>query len=498
MLVLGNETEDTDMCVTDLAIKNNTANHGLINDPKYVPHGTGYYHTTVLDLSPGEIAHLATMFDRVVMLDQSYDSYPHAKTLLTTLRLCQDLEKAGVVTEYRTISTAKNLIYWRDYLEKNKSFCFYPFLGLINYADFTSHCPKKVVPVKKLDDIIDWKNDKEYNVIRNKMISGELMPDRCSDCYDRESEGQESTRQFETLEWAQRIGAETIQDFVNNESPLMYELRPSNKCNIMCRTCDPHHSHLIEKEWKVLGYRNHKEFKFANTPFDKINFKSAVSIYIGGGEPTIMPEFYDFLRKCIAEKTTDFEFNIGSNGLKISDTLIELLSHFNNVCFALSIDGYKKVNDYIRWGSDFDTVINNSRILRQHGHTISLQTVFSMWNITRIHELFEFYDSEFPDSGCLVNVATGEDDIFMPYNHPCPELVVESMKRCQETKVYFNNGRSIKSQVDLLLKYYSNKDYQLNIEQLKKFYEFNNMLDQSRNSNLCDYIPELAQAQKQL
>jgi hypothetical protein len=498
ILVLGNETVDTDSQVTALATSNTTINHGLLINELFEISQPGYYHTTVVDLSPGAIANLANKFDKIMLLDQPHDSYPHAKTLLTTLRLCQDLEQLGVNVEYKNTFSAKNMLYWRDYLNKNKSFCFYPFLSLINYTDFTSHCPKKVVPVKKLSDIQDWSTDPEYNIIRNKMLNGELMPERCSDCYAREAEGQESTRQFETLEWAQRIGATSVEDFLKIKSPLMYEIRPSNKCNIMCRTCDPHHSHLIEKEWKSIGYRNYKEFKFNNTPFDKIDFKSAVSIYVGGGEPTIMPEFYDFLRKCIADNATNFEFNIGSNGLKISDTLLELLDHFSNVCFALSIDGYKQVNDYIRWGSDFDTVIDNSRILRQRGHTVSLQTVFSMWNITRMHELFEFYDSEFPESGCLVNVATGEEDIFMPYNHPCPEMVIKSMELCQKTKVYFNNGRSIKSQVDVLLEHYKNPMYQINVEQLTKFYKFNDMLDQSRQSNLADYIPELAQAKNQL
>ena len=494
ILVIGNETEDTDVRVTKIAEDNNTENHGLVNSINQDLNKLGYYHTTVVDLSPGDIAHLRNKFDTIKLLDQPSSEYPHPKTITTTLRLFQDLEELGYPVDYKNTQLAQNLLYWRQYLKDNKSFCFYPFTALINYSDFTSQCPKRVVPIKQIDDIVDWTNDAEYNAIRKRMLSGELIPERCSDCYDREREGQESTRQFETLEWAQRINAQSAQDFTKIASPLMYEIRPSNKCNIMCRTCDPHHSHLIEREWRTLGYKDIKVFEFANTPFDKINFQSAISIYIGGGEPTIMPEFYDFLRKCIAHNVTDFELNIGTNGLKISDTLLDLLDHFSQVCFALSIDGYGAVNDYVRWGSDFNSVVANSRIIRQRGHKISLQTVFSMYNITRVHELFEFYDKEFPGSGCLVNVATGEDDVYMPYNHPRPDLVIESMRRCQNTSVYFNNGRSVKSQVDLLLDYYLNSNYGVDKELLNKFFTFNDMLDSSRNSQLADYIPELAAA----
>jgi hypothetical protein len=43
--------------------------------------------------------------------------------------------------------------------------------------------------------------------------------------------------------------------------------------------------------------------------------------------------------------------------------------------------------------------------------------------------------------------------------------------------------------------YYS-KDYSLDLEKLKTFFEFNDKLDQSRNIKLVDYIPELEAARK--
>jgi len=311
-----------------------------------------------------------------------------------------------------------------------------------------------------------------------------------------EAEGHESARQFETLEWVGLLGIKSIDDFLEIKSPHLYEIRPSNKCNIMCRTCDDARSHLIEREWKADGTIPLMDWRFNNTPFDKIDFTNVKRIYYAGGEPTIMPEFYEFLRKCIESKNTKFELLIGTNGMKFSETLLELLDQFNNVCLAFSYDGYKKVNDYIRWKSDFDTMVNNGRILRAHGHKISLQTVFSMWNATRLHEIFEFYDQEYPESGLLVQPARGQDDVFLPYNHPEPELVLESIERCRKTRIYHMNGRSIKSLIDAMFDIYSSANYTVNLEQLKKFYEFNDKLDNLRGSQLADYIPELAKARK--
>jgi len=489
ILVLGNETTDTDNKTTLLANAVGSTNHGLISDPKFIPYNDGYYHTTVVDLSPGEIVRLSEHFNKIIMLDQKKESYPHYKSLVTTVRLMYDLELAGKDTVYKENDVAKNLVYWREFLQKNKSFCYYPFISMVNDTDSTSLCPKNLTPLTKIDSIVDWETDPAYTDIRNKMLNGELIPSRCSDCYDREAEGQESTRQFETLEWAEKIKATSVNDFIV-KGPLYYEIRPSNKCNIMCRTCDDVRSHLIEAEWKTIGIPV-QTITFSDTPFDKIDFSTVQRIYVGGGEPTVMPEFYDFLRKCIDNNKTDFELVIGTNGMKFSERLLNLLDHFSDVCLSVSFDGYDKINDYIRWKSDFNTVVTNSKVALARGNKISVQTVFSIFSISRMHEIFEFYDREFPKSGLLVNIAGGLEDIFMPYHHPRPDLVVESMKKCQQTNVYYMNGRSVKSMVDLILDFYSNPNYKVDTTLLRKFFEHNDKLDAARGSKLGDYLPEL-------
>lgn len=498
ILVLGNETKDTDYLTSELANGQSMTNHGLISDKNFKAIEAGYYHTSMADLTPGDVVHMSEQFDQIIMLDQNADSYPHYKNLVTTLRLMYDLEAAGKTVEYQNNKNAKNFLHWREYLKQNKSFCFYPFLAMVDNIGTTCICPKSRRAIKPIENIINWQTDKEYNDLRNKMLAGTPIPEHCSDCYSREAEGQESTRQYETLEWVERIKANAPEDFLNYSSPLYYEIRPSNKCNIMCRTCDDGHSHLIEREW-----RKHKEiplvpWRFNNTMWDKIDFTNIQKIYVGGGEPTVITEFYDFLRRCIDHGYTDFEIDIGTNGMKFSNTLLELMDHFSHICLSFSYDGVGRVNDYIRWGSDFDTIVNNARTLKQRGHKIALQTVFSMYSITRMHEVFEFFDKEYPDSGLLVQVAEGLYGMNLPYNHPRPDLVIKSMRQCQQTKTYYVNGRSVKSMIDLLIDHYSNPNYTINKDLLKQFYEFNDKLDRYRNSRLEDYIPELAQARREI
>ena len=173
-------------------------------------------------------------------------------------------------------------------------------------------------------------------------------------------------------------------------------------------------------------------------------------------------------------------------------TLITLLKEFPRVTFSISFDGYGQINDYIRWGSNFDIITNNCQRILKEGHHLAFQTVFSLYNATRIHEIYEFYDREFLGLNSLVQPAGGLTSYLGPWNNPLREQVLESMYRCQETKVYYNGGRNTDALVEEMINRYKNYDCDFDI--LSKFFQYNDQLDQARGSQLGDYIPELEQA----
>jgi pyruvate-formate lyase-activating enzyme len=491
ILCIGNETTATHDLVSELAVQNDTENHGLIKDPLFLPQYAGYYHTSIVDVPAGDILqNLSKKFNVIMMLDQSVDEYPHWKSFVNTFRLMINLEKQDCNTCFRNNTHNKDILYWYDVLHTSKSFCLIPFMTLSNDYGYATLCFKNPLPVTKIKDITDWSTDPAFAPIRHNLVAGIPMPDKCNTCYEREQEGGESTRQFESLEWAIKLKLKDVQDANQIKDPVVYDIRPSNKCNIMCRMCDDKHSHLIEQEYKKVGWQiTTDKWKFQPFPYEKINYDTAERIYWAGGEPTVMPEFYAFLRDCIKNNTVDFDLNIGTNGQKISDRLWNLLKEFPRVTFNISIDGYKKINDYIRWLSDFETVRTNCFKIQDQGHILSFQTVFSMWNATRIHEIFEFYDRDFPGCNTLVQPSGGVADLKSPWNNPLREQVLESMHRCKQTKVCYNNGRNTEHLVDEMINRYSNYDYDPNV--LAKFFEYNDTLDRARNSRLVDYIPEL-------
>ena len=497
ILCIGNETEQSDHIVTTLATNACSINHGLISSPDFTPTAHGYYHTSIADIPAGAIAqHLVKKFDQIIMLDQDVDLYPHFKSFVNTFRLMIELERAQFDTKFRDNICNKNIIYWYDLLHTNKSVCVYPFIGLQNDFGGATLCQKNPIELTKLESIVDWQTAPGFTSVRNNMLDGIKMPNNCNACYEREESNGESARQFESLEWFIRLKLTKLEDLKKITHPVYIEVRPSNKCNIMCRMCDDRYSDLIEKENKKFGfpiYSNTPQLQ-GTVPYDKIDFNTLQRIHWTGGEATVQPEFYAFLRKCIKEKHVDFDLSIGTNGKKISDTLLDLLSEFPMVTFSVSFDGYKKVNDYIRWGTDFDALRENCYRILRSGHNLAFQTVFSMYNATRMHEVYEFYDREFPQQNTLVQPAGMADSRIGPWHSPLKQQVLESMYRCRETKVYYNCGRNTNNLVDEVISRHEQHDYDPIV--LNRFFHYNDNLDRVRNSKLVDYIPELDQARK--
>lgn len=499
VLFLGDNSETTDQMVSELAKKFKNFNYGLIIDPNFIPEHPGYYHTSVVDIPWGNLIKMSQTFDTVVMLDQPQEQWSHWKSLQATFKLMQKLEEIGVNTVFRLNSNVKKFEYWYNLVfNKNKSFCIYPWINFSQKEKNLHLCSRSNISVITVDNLKSWKMDPTFSQIRSKMLQGEKLPEYCDECYNYEQLGVESYRQFETLDWISNLNLESVDDLTNLEHPYFYEVHAGNHCNIKCRGCQPAFSAPIGREIKKFNIKvprlmrwDPNKFNINSIDIDTINNKT--SIYFQGGEPTIMPEVLGFLKQCIKKDKTDFFLTMCTNGVKISDEFLQVVSNFPNTNFSFSIDGYGKVNDYWRSGSKWDKVIDNLNLVKSQGHSISINTVPGIYNVTNLHLLLEFLDRELPFTAIYMqlNYLNWQS----AFNHPLKELVIESMQKCMQTSVYHSNGKSCKSSIDSIYTHYSN-NYECNLKDLKEFFDYNDQLDRARNTRLSDYIPELELARK--
>lgn len=495
VLFLGNNTVDTDIKTRVLAEKDNDHCHGLLSElNNTIPCELkpGYYHSSIYDIEYGQLVELAKKFDQVIMLDQPREQYSHPDAFYKTVQLIQQISNG----KFLDPSYATDINFFKNLVETNKSFCIFPFIELLTNQrtdGYTTVCCRSSTPVAHISNIADWKTNKEYLNIRQSMINGKMLPEHCSMCYKLEQKNIQSARQQETVEWANRLGLRSLKDLDDLSYPSYYEIRPSNICNLQCRMCGPDSSHLIAKEYQHLQLITDLPVK-KRTAFDIVNFTNLKKLYVAGGEPTAMPEFYNFVDQCIANNKTDFEFVINTNGTKLNKRFKKQLKSFSNFQFTVSIDGFDRLNYYIRWPSCWTSIIENMHYLRNNGHVVSTNVTVSIYNVIHLHELLQFFDNEFP--GMLIHCAQCEskDDILSGFKFPYPAVALQHLIPIRQLKCY-KNDLLLQSFIDGLIDHYKSAT-KIDVESLVKFFQFNDMLDNSRSINLKDYVPELARARE--
>lgn len=487
VLCLGNNTEDTDIRTRRLAAQEQQECHGLVVtiDDENIKK-PGYYHTSIYDLTIGDLTALAKDVDKVIVLDQPKDQWSHPTAFYNTVKLVKDLKSTvDVVFLDPAVENAND--FFETLVEQNKSFCIFPFIELLVNNDSTTVCCRSTTPITGIDQLKDFKNDSNYRAIRQKMLNGIMIPEHCSKCYETEARGIVSSRESETAIWANILGLNSIEDLLAIENPAYYEVRPSNVCNLQCRMCTPNSSRLIADEYQAIGLvKNHISNKYTN--FDFVKFDGLVKLYVAGGEPTAMFEFYEFLDKCIDNNQTNFELMVNTNATKLSTKFKNQITKFSNMQFTISIDGYSQVNDYIRWLSGWDTVIDNAKYLNAR-HKIIFNVTVSIYNVANLFRLLEFFDQEFPGVNVHCQAAEGNNDLLSPFNYPDKQSVIDNLLPVRNLNCY-KNDYILSNFIDKLIEHYQT-DFQVDLVKLSKFFEFNDLLDRSRNVKLINYIPEL-------
>jgi sulfatase maturation enzyme AslB (radical SAM superfamily) len=451
----------------------------------------GYYHTSVLDMQYADLIDIGSTFDCVMVLDQPRDQWSHVTVVTTTVSAARALREHTRV-EFLDPELEKITGFFEQLVEDNPSFCLLPFMEQhVRNGDMLLCCRSPVV-INTLDNFTDWATDPGYVDVRQKMLSGEQIK-HCEHCYQREAQGIVSLRKYTTVEWANRLGLTCLDQVSQFDNPISYDVRPSNVCNLQCRTCEPNYSQLINREYIELNFVQ-DTIRYQPFDFDVIDFENLHKVYVAGGEPTAMAEFYEFLDRCIDNNKTNFELIINTNATKLNSRLKRQLSHFNNVKLVVSIDGHQEVNQYIRWPSEWSVIVDNLRWLQQQqAIKVTFNVTFSIYNVVKLHKLLDWLDQEFPEFFVACESATTpaflNTDTLSPYRFPDSQLALERLGAIQQLRSYHNHP-ILASFVDALIAHYRANPVVDN-NKLRSFFEFNDQLDQSRGVRLVDYIPEL-------
>lgn len=249
--------------------------------------------------------------------------------------------------------------------DNNKSFCTMPFNSV--FYDFQSKVRPCCLYRGKKED---YSVNRFQNIITD--ILDEKMIDGCQNCYMDEKAGRKSLRH-------------------HARKHSFIEIEIGNYCNLACKMCSGGQSTTFQKTWE------NKNILIETNLDPIINSKELLvfnEIRLIGGEPLLNKNFYKILNFLKENNRFDIIFGFSTNITFFpKQNIIDILNQFKDLQITLSLDGIGQINDYIRFKSKWDHILE---ILHQwkkfEKPKYDLHTVVSALNVHQLPELGKFIE----------------------------------------------------------------------------------------------------------
>ena len=358
-----------------------------------------------------------------------------------------------------------------------------------------------------------WNSDYMKNA-RLKMINGEVLK-ACTKCIEQEARGYKSMRkEVNKDENISRVKADGSMDVM----PYSMELHFGNVCNLKCKMCGQDYSNQIGKEILQIGEKD-KDFlawvykqsgnvnNWTNnlsveyTWFQNTKTKNRLLEYVSknitlltviGGEPTVIPEFYELLDYCHNNGTLkDKEITIVTNLTNTNPKMTQWLPAMKKWKIWASLDGIGDTTEYIRYPSNFNKVKENlqyyKRMLDEHGNgSIVFSPAIQLLNIHQLDDMLkwfiDFSDGAWEDTISISWMAQVWYPRICNYDTAPREYRLMVADKLEKSVDYFAKYDSISpfynKQIENLRTDQLDKDIEIDLQ--KSFIRYNDTQDKHR------------------
>jgi molybdenum cofactor biosynthesis enzyme MoaA len=378
-----------------------------------------------------------------------------------------------------------------------KTFCKAPFkttvidtdgalLPCCEFMTYKSKLDLYKLNAKNTKMFKDWW-EKGLDPLREKMLNGEIDPG-CEYCISKEKNPNISNLRIETNNKIPDTFEEIKNDYLQNkrEYPKHVELRLGNYCNLKCIMCGPYASSSILAEYKMNKkqyneYGIESNWQDPNMPNDWYSYEhnkeimldlvsKASMINFGGGEPFISPAIVEVLNS-ISPKTY-LSFN--TNMTRINDKVLETLKKFDTIDIQASIDGTGQHNDYIRYGSKWNSIVENFKKLKTCNNiSVNVYYILGHTSLFTLKDVIAFAED--------INVKLSFGEMYHGSVDSSGHLTINSasINDINNFKTWFNScSFKQKDAVQTWL-----DSYKPNANLHNRFKEYVNMLDSIRGTN---------------
>jgi radical SAM protein with 4Fe4S-binding SPASM domain len=399
-------------------------------------------------------------------------------------------------------------------LLENKSFCMYPWIHLYVGPDggtfpccnvtFNEGSLVGNVNNESLQDI--W-NGERMKSIRTRMLNDQPLTE-CSRCYEQEKSGFFSMRNSANKHHGHHIHRveQTKPDGQLDEFSMIYwDIRFSNLCNLRCRSCGPSYSSSWYQDQLQLApdYATHHKAliyagKYETDLWEQViaHIDHVEQIYFAGGEPLMMDEHYRILEELEKRKRFDVRliYNTNFTQIKLKDRAVfDYWKKFDSVAVGASLDAMGPRAEYIRKGTDWDIVERNRQQMieicpKVDFYISATLSILNAWHLPDFHK-------SWVDQGLIkapdfnINILTNPSEYRLDI--ATPEFKQEIEAKYQSHLAWLSpldKLRRASNGFQSAITFMNTTDNQ---SLIPKFWKKTNQLDQIRQENVLDIIPEL-------
>jgi radical SAM protein with 4Fe4S-binding SPASM domain len=354
-----------------------------------------------------------------------------------------------------------------------------------------------------------WNSDNMKN-LRKQMIAGE-EPKICSTCFDRERVTGESGRVYQNREFPKVI--EIIPEITEPDGTCKtmelkyWDFRFSNLCNFKCRSCGPRYSSAWVPDAKKLGYTDQEKVwsienvdQQTNFDFLKEQVQHVQKIYFAGGEPLLMPEHWQTLDMLVANNRFDVKLSYNTNLSTLTYGKKNVLDYWRKWEWGKlevwpSIDEIGERAELIRSGTVWTKVEENLKELAKLDNVIIRPGItVGAWNVFRLPEIINHLIS----IGIVKEKLQHKNFFFNILQHPSHyhvHILPDAFKKQTTkklTRFIEKHNRKYNTDINYLFTHILHElDQPHDAEALKKFHSVTKQVDDLRNENIFEVIPEL-------
>jgi ethanolamine utilization protein EutQ (cupin superfamily) len=348
-------------------------------------------------------------------------------------------------------------------------------------------------------DLQSLYNTKEFQTMRSAMLSNQSNSYCEKICYSKEKQGIKSKRLAEIEKYEKHLPSvfsDSKQTEVSLSEIVDIDIKPSNYCNSRCVMCNNNRSSQYANESKL--HNAYKGPVLVGGWYESYRkqleqlYPDLYSLKINGGETTVMPEFPLVLESIKGNNELRLSLNI-NNTIDITK-YIDIFSTLKRVDIDCSIEGYGSNNEYIRYPANWATVYNNLKKINKlvaNYKNINASFCMTIMSLNYVSWPNDFYQltTEFDNF---------EKKPFVYFITQPESLLIQGLPQQMLDKGYQNvldlKAKLLELDNDIVetYKHYAEKGQDNLVT--KKLISYTTYIDNARNINIKNYIPEIENA----